>query len=444
MLPSDLSGMPTSLPKADVEIWNSVILGVLSHSAHTGPALQKLLTLHPDFALGQAIRGFACMLLGRSEMTAVAREALVAAQSSVPGTSREREFVEALRDWLSGFPTRAAHRLEMVLNRHPSDALAMKLVQAIHFIMGRPHDMRRSVEGISPYWSDHTAKGYLLGCHAFTLEETGEYALAEMQGRRGVEIAPQDAWGLHAVAHAYDMTARSALGLQWLEGREASWMHCNNFRYHVWWHQALMHLDLQQYDEALALYDRDVRGDKTDDYRDVSNAASLLSRLELDGVDVGNRWEELADISEKRATDGNLAFADLHYLLSLCGGDRDEAASQLIGRMAAAKSEICESQRIIAHPGLRMAMGVQCFARGEYVTAWLNLRDARADLQHIGGSHAQRDVFQRICIEAAIRGGYLDAARSLLEERSTMRGGSWDGYAERRLALLARAQAQAV
>jgi hypothetical protein len=112
--------------------------------------------------------------------------------------------------------------------------------------------------------------------------------------------------------------------------------------------------------------------------------------------------------------------------------------------MAAAKAEICESQRIIAHPGLRMAMGVQCFARGEYATAWLNLRDARADLQHIGGSHAQRDVFQRICIEAAIRGGYLDAARSLLEERSTMRGGSWDGYAERRLALLARSQTQAV
>ncbi|WP_373506241.1 tetratricopeptide repeat protein [Aestuariivirga sp.] len=377
-------------------------------------------------------------------MTAVAREALNAAEAAVPGTMREIAFVQALKDWLGGFPTRATQRLEAVLMQHPRDALAMKLVQAIHFLMGRPKEMRKSVENILPHWDGHVAQGYVLGCHAFTLEETGEYARAELQGRKGVELAPQDAWGLHAVAHVYDMTARSADGLQWLRGREASWMHCNNFRYHVWWHQALMHLDLQQFDEALALYDRDVRADKTDDYRDISNAASLLSRLELEGVNVGDRWDELADLSEKRATDGSLAFADLHYLLSLCGGERFESASRLIARMAAAKSEICESQRIIAHPGLRMAVGVQAFARGEYANAWFNLRDARADLQQIGGSHVQRDVFQRICIEAAIRGGYLDAARGMIEERSTVRGKTWDGYAERRLALLARAQAQAV
>ena len=444
MLPIDLSGLPTSLPRADIELWNKVVVGILSHSALTGPNLQKLLSVRPDFALGQAIRGFACMLLGRAEMTTVAREALTVAEAAEPGTTREQQYVLALKDWLHGSPTRSAHRLQAVLDGNPSDALAMKLVQAIHFMMGRPHEMRQSVEAVLPRWQDHPAKGYLLGCHSFTLEETGEFERAEVQGQLGVELAPDDAWGLHAVAHVYDMTARAKEGLQWLEGREASWMHCNNFRYHVWWHRALMHLDLRQYDAALALYDHDIRADKTDDYRDVSNAASLLSRLELEGIDVGNRWEELADLSEKRATDGSLAFADLHYVLSLCGGERDDAASKLIARMAKAKQEMCESQRIIAHPGLRMAQGVQAFARGEYANAWINLRDARTDLQQIGGSHAQRDVFQRICIEAAIRGGYLDAARGLLEERSSLRGGTFDGYAERRLALVAQALTAAV
>jgi tetratricopeptide (TPR) repeat protein len=444
MLPTDVSGMPTTLPRADIGRWNKVILGVLSHSAQTGPDLQALLALHPDFALGQAIRGFACMLLGRTEMTAIARQALAAADAATPGTAREMEFVHALREWLGGFPTRSAQRLQRVMDASPRDALAMKLVQAIHFMMGRPQEMRQSVESVLPAWDEHPAKGYLLGCHSFTLEETGAFAAAETQGRLGVSMAPDDAWGLHAVAHVYDMTARARDGLGWLEGREASWQHCNNFRYHVWWHRALLHLDLGQYDAVLALYDRDIRADKTDDYRDVSNAASLLSRLEMDGIDVGDRWEELADISEKRATDGSLAFADLHYLLSLCGGARDEAASGLIARMALARKELCETQRIIAHPGLRMATGVQAFARGDYAAAWLNLRDARSDLQQIGGSHAQRDVFQRICIEAAVRGGYLDAARSLLEERSVLRGGTWDGYAERRLALVVQAQSQAV
>jgi tetratricopeptide (TPR) repeat protein len=443
-LSDDLSGIPTSLPADLIGDWNRVISGILSHAAHTGPDLNRVLSAAPDFALGQAIRGVSCLLLGRIEMVAVAREAYAAALAGASATMREIAFVHALGDWLSGRPTRAAARIQVILNLNPRDALAMKMIQAIHFVMGRPDAMRASVEGVMDAWSDHPARGYLLGCHAFTLEETGEYARAERIGREGVALAPDDAWGLHAVAHVFDMTGRARDGLDWLTGREASWAHCNNFRFHVWWHRALMHLDLGEHEAALALYDADIRAEKTDDYRDISNGASLLSRLELEGVDVGNRWEELANLSENRATDGCLAFADLHYMLALCGGERASAAAAMIARMRNANAAVCEAQRIIAHPGLHVAQGLQAFAAGEYSTAWMHLRAGHSDLQRIGGSHAQRDVFDRITIEAALRGGYTDAAGVLLRERMARRGGSVDGYAAARLSLIDAVRAQAV
>lgn len=440
----DLSGMPTSLEAAWIDDWNRVILGVLSHAASTGPDLNRVLAAAPEFALGQAIRGLSCLLLGRSEMVAVAREAHAAAVSGAPATMREIAFVHALGDWLGGRPSRAAARLEISLTLNPRDALTMKMVQAIHFVMGRPAEMRRSVEGVLDAWSDHPARGYLLGCHAFTLEETGDYAAAERSGRAGVALAPDDAWGLHAVAHVYDMTGRARAGLDWLSGREGSWAHCNNFRFHVWWHRALMHLDLGEHDAALALYDADIRAEKTDDYRDVANAASLLSRLELDGVDVGDRWEELAVLAERRATDGCLAFADLHYMLALCGGAREAAAAALIARMRATRRQAGEAEAVIACPGLHLAEGLQAFAGGEYSSAWMHLRAGRAELQSIGGSHAQRDVFDRITIEAALRGGYMDAAESLIRDRMARRADRADGYATARLALIDAARARAV
>jgi tetratricopeptide (TPR) repeat protein len=440
----DLSGVPTSLPGNLIGDWNGVIKGILSHAASTGPDLNRVLTAAPDFALGQAIRGVSCLLLGRAEMVAVAREAYAAALSGAPATMREIAFVHALGDWLNGRPTRAAARIQVILNLNPRDALAMKMIQAIHFVMGRPDAMRSSIEGVIDEWDDHPARGYILGCHAFALEETGEFARAERTGRDGVALAPDDAWGLHAVAHVFDCTGRARDGLTWLTGREASWAHCNNFRFHVWWHRALMHLDLGEYDAALALYDSDIRAEKTDDYRDISNGASLLSRLEVDGIDVGHRWDELADLSERRATDGCLAFADLHYMLALCGGDRDRAAAGLIARMRSAPSSRGEAHRIIAHPGLHVAQGLQAFAAGEYPAAWMHLRAGRGDLQQIGGSHAQRDVFDRITIEAALRGGYTEAAEALLRERMARRGGSVDGYTAARLSLIDAAQAQAV
>ncbi|MBL9045883.1 MAG: tetratricopeptide repeat protein [Tabrizicola sp.] len=443
-LSDDLSGTPTSLPAHLIGDWNRVILGILSHAASTGPDLNRVLAAAPDFALGQAIRGVSCLLLGRSEMVEVARQAYAAALAGAPATMREIAFVHALGDWLSGHPTRAVARIEVVLTLNPRDALAMKMIQAIHFVMGRPQAMRASVEGVLDAWDDHPARGYLLGCHAFSLEETGDYARAERTGREGVALAPDDAWGLHAVAHVFDMTGRARDGLGWLTGREASWAHCNNFRFHVWWHRALMHLDLGEHDAALSLYDADIRAEKTDDYRDISNGASLLARLELEGVDIGNRWEELADLSERRATDGCLAFADLHYMLALCGGERDSAAAAMIARMRKANAAVCEAQRIIAHPGLHVAQGLQAFAAGEYSTAWMHLRAGHGDLQRIGGSHAQRDVFDRITIEAALRGGYTEAAEALLRDRMARRGGAVDGYAAARLSLIDAVQAQAV
>jgi tetratricopeptide (TPR) repeat protein len=440
----DLSGIPTSLSGDLIGDWNRVITGILSHAASTGPDLNRVLAAAPDFALGQAIRGVSCLLLGRAEMVAIAREAYAAALAGAPATMREIAFVHALGDWLGGRPTRAAARMQVILNLNPRDALAMKMIQAIHFVMGRPDAMRASIERVIEAWDDHPARGYLLGCHAFALEETGEFALAERTGREGVALAPDDAWGLHAVAHVFDMTGRARDGLTWLTGREASWAHCNNFRFHVWWHRALMHLDLGEHDAALALYDTDIRAEKTDDYRDISNGASLLSRLELEGVDVGHRWEELADLSENRAKDGCLAFADLHYMLALCGGERNKAAAGLIARMRVANSARGEAQRIIAHPGLHVAQGLQAFAAGEYSSAWLHLRAGRSDLQQIGGSHAQRDVFDRITIEAALRGGYTEAADALLRERMARRGGTVDGYTAARLSLINAAHAQAV
>ena len=440
----DLSGLPTSLSPDLIGDWNQVILGILSHAASTGPNLNAVLSAAPDFALGQAIRGLSCLLLGRAEMVPIARHALAAALQGAPATMREIAFVHALGDWLGGRPTRAGARIQVILNLHPRDALAMKLIQAIHFVMGRPDAMRASVEGVLPAWSEHPARGYLLGCHAFALEETGEFSQAERTGCEGVALAPDDAWGLHAVAHVYDMTGRARDGLKWRSGREASWSHCNNFRFHVWWHRALMHLDLGEYDIALAHYDADIRAEKTDDYRDISNAASLLSRLEIEGVDVGARWEELADLSENRATDGCLAFADLHYMLALCGGERDKAAAGLIARMQSTRPAGNEAQRVIAHPGLHVAQGLQAFASGEYSAAWMHLRAGRGELQQIGGSHAQRDIFDRIRIEAALRGGYMDSADTLLRERLERRGGAVDGYAAARLSLIDSARALAV
>jgi tetratricopeptide (TPR) repeat protein len=439
----DIFGQDTSLTAgAALNDWNAVQLGILSHSASTAQHLAAVLQSAPRFALGHAIKGLSLLMLGRSELIPSAREALRDARACYEAAlPRERKYVDALGSWLQGQPSRAVSQMEEVLARWPQDSLAMKLSHGIRFILGDAKGMRGSLERVLPaYAPDHPGHGYLLGCHAFALEETGEYERAATAGRQALWTAPDDAWGLHAVAHVHDMTGNARAGLEWLEGREGAWAHCNNFRYHVWWHKALMYLDLGQMDQALALYDTKVRSDKTDDYRDISNATSLLMRLELEGVSVGDRWEELAELCAQRTEDGSLVFADLHYLMALVG-HRPEEAHRLVQRIHAdGRSPQTEAQTRMASPGCAAADGLEAFGEGNYAAAFAHLCAARPTMQLAGGSHAQRDVFERITIDAGLRAGRLDEIETLLDDRRRLRGGTEDNYSLARRELIAEAR----
>lgn len=437
----DVFGQPTTLSNSStLEAWNNTLMGFMAHSAVTPKHLADVLNAEPEFALGQAVKGMFYILLGRREVLQTAIDAYDAAKKAREAgqiTAREQRYVEALGVWLDGRPSAAIALLEDILRDHPTDTLAMKLSHAVRFVLGDAKGMRESIERVMPSYSpDHSGRGYLLGCHSFSLEETGEYEKAEIAGRQALWMATDDAWGLHAVAHVHDMTANAKKGLDWLAGREDAWAHCNNFRYHVWWHKALMHLDLGQVDKVLELYDHEIRNDQTDDYRDISNATSLLMRLELDGVNVGDRWDELAEFSANRTEDGCLIFADLHYLMALTGERKPEATAQMLQRIARDAKANDEMSARMSDPGVAAAAGLEAFGEARYAEAFHKLSQARGGMQLAGGSHAQRDVFERMTIDAGIRAGLLDQAEAILDDRQAKRAGREDGYTAARRTLI--------
>jgi tetratricopeptide (TPR) repeat protein len=419
-----------------VEDWNGVIRGLLTHGTQTPIHLGRLMDAEPDFAMGHAARGMFCMMTSRAEVVASAHDAYATAKACAaksPITTREQAWITALGHWLDGRPTDAIATVEEVLRAQPQDTLSAKLSHGIRFMLGDSAGMRRSVERVlSAHGTDHPLYGYLLGCHAFTLEETGEYARAEETGREGLLYTSDDAWGLHAVAHVHDMMARPNCGIALIEGHKSAWAGSNNFRYHVWWHKALLHMERGEFDVALGLYDAQIRADKTDDYRDISNATSLLMRLDLEGIDIGPRWEELADFSEARVEDGCLVFADLHYLLALTGADRGDARDAMTARFARDAAKSGPMPAIVADPGVAALTGLNAFSEGRYDAAFLSLAAARNTISTIGGSHAQRDVFERVTIDAGLRAGRYDATEAILQSRQSLRGGQIDRFAATR------------
>jgi len=436
MTMTDACGYAVTLDDAAArDAWNACVTAFLAHGASTPQHLGATLAACPGFAMGHATMGFFQLLLGRRETVAAARAALARAQAAADAggaDARERLFVAALETALSGRLSAAADQLDALLLRWPRDSLAMKLGHAIRFVLGDAAGMRRSVEAVADAFRDHPHAGYAAGCHAFALEETAAYDAAEARGRAGLALAPDDAWGLHAVAHVYEMTARPDDGVRLLVGATGQWAHCNNFGGHVWWHLALFHLDRGATGPALALYDSKVRETKTDDYRDIANAASLLARLEIEDVAVGARWDELAALASGRVGDGGNVFADLHYLMALNGAGRTAEGALLAERLALRDAAGAgDMAQAAAEAGVPAARGLCAFAAGAHRAAYSQLMQAWRVLPRIGGSHAQRDVFMRLMVEAAMRGGLYDEAEAALGARTRNRRGV-DPYTARR------------
>jgi hypothetical protein len=157
---------------------------------------------------------------------------------------------------------------------------------------------------------------------------------------------------------------------------------------------------------------------------------------------VGTRWEELAALSARRIEPGCVVFADLHYLLSLQGAKRDQEAERMISRLAAdAQRSDHDMHEVARVAGLPCAVGLAAFRAGRHRLAFDRLREAGRSMQRVGGSHAQRDVFSRITIEAAIRAGRYEEAETELAARAAGRGAG-DGFTARRREAISRLRAR--
>lgn len=383
----------------------------------TGRYLKDALTADPAMVMGLVLRGYFFKLMGLPALLPRAGQALEAARAkSDAATQRERLHVSALAAWCAGDFEGAIAAWEAILRDFPHDVLALRLASHLYFYLGDSAGIRDSVARVMPAW-DAAMPGYayLLGIHAFGLEETGDYRAAEKSGRTAVELNPRDRWAVHAVAHVMDSEERYAEGLEWLEALEPHWSGAHNFRYHLLWHRALMHLGRGEHEQALALYDERLWDPESDEYLDLCNDASLLARLELAGVDVGDRWQAVADKVDKQVDTRVLAFVDAHYVLALAAAGRSERVAQVlqaIGRYAADSRET--TARVTAEVGSTLCEALVAWRAQDFERVVAALTPVRAKMSRIGGSHAQRDLITQVLTASANAAGRTDVARAIL------------------------------
>ena len=379
--------------------------------------LKSALARDPGFALGGVGIAALSMIGGFGGDHPEVTSALRAAAAAIGRASeREQTHLAAARAWARGEFSRAIMRWEAILADHPTDALALRLAQDAYFFLGRSAAIRDCAERVLPAWDhDNPLAGFVLGLYAFGLEETGDLKRAEDFGREALARNPRDAWATHALAHVMETANRHEEGVAFLKSTQGDWAHAHFMAHHNGWHLALFLIEQGRFDEVLADYDRFTAPKLADDATlDRIDAASLLWRLELAGVDVGDRWAPLASRWMAHVDDHLLAFNDLHCAFAAARSpDRDHVARLRQSLDDYERRGSGDNLQVTSEIGRPLIEGALAFAACDYGRAVESILPVREDWARIGGSHAQRDVIKLTLIAAAERSGQVSLARAL-------------------------------
>lgn len=372
----------------------------------------------PQCCLANVYAGLLWMFLEAPDAAARAAPYLAAAERGQAGASlREQLNVALLRAWIADDLPGAIAVCERITDDFPRDLVVVKVQQYFEFNRGNSPAMLRVALKVAARNADVP---HLHGMLAFAYEQCHLLDDAERAARTALEGKRKEPWAQHALAHVMLTRGQIDAGARFLEGVQETWTGLNSFMItHLWWHMALFYLSQGRQAEVLNIYDRYCWAFAKQYSQDQVGAVSLLARMEIAGIDVGERWQDLGNYLVARVRDTVLPFLTMQYLYGLARAGRPEAEALLdTVRQAsrAAATHVLDVWRQVALPACE---GLYRSARGDFDAGWRHLSAAMPRMLEAGGSHAQRDLFEQLLLDAAIKSGRLVLAQQLLEQRRT-------------------------
>jgi tetratricopeptide (TPR) repeat protein len=407
-----------------VRLFDRAVEHYLKYHIDTMTLVGNAIAADPAFVMAHCLKGYLLLSAANPAHQPQIAATLAAAKANASTiTPREKLHLAALAAWASGELDKSFAIWRQILDAAPTDLLALRICDTTWFRHGQTAKIREQADRIAPQWSSDLPGYDMMQCvWAFAHEETGDYAAAERAVDAAHERDPTNYFAHHVKAHVLEMDYRPRQGCDWLAAQIPNWSAGNNLIHHLWWHRALMELDLGERDAVLASYDENIRDFDDpmtkavpDHYVDLQNANALLWRLELLGLDVGNRWQELADKAEARIGDAGHLLLVPHLMLALAATGRDAAAARFLAalRELAADKSLWTASAIadVVIPACEAALAHR---RGEHARVVELLEPRQGQIRLLGGSNAQRDLFFQMLADSAMRAERRDLVAALL------------------------------
>jgi tetratricopeptide (TPR) repeat protein len=394
-------------------------------------AFDAAIAADPDFALAHIARARVHFTYAEAAhakaCTARAREAIAR-----NGTEREKSQVETLAVGMSGQPVQALTHALAHLETWPRDALVLGLplgAFGLYAFSGMAdHDQAR-VDLCKKHARHYDNDWWFLTYLGWSHTENGSVALGRRLTEQAFALRRENANAAHALAHAMFEDGSVSDAERFINDWLPSYDRSGILNGHIGWHQALLALEQDDCARALAIYADRIAPEvtKAAPLNAITDCASLLWRVRLAGGNVPVAlWRTLETQATQQFPQAGVAFADVHMaLIAAATGDR----AALQARVAALERRMAEGKLAAGVVVPAACRAAQAFADGDHAGCVALLQPVSRDIVRVGGSHAQREMFEDMHLLALIRSGASAKARAVLDtrlhRRPSLRDGRW-------------------
>jgi tetratricopeptide (TPR) repeat protein len=392
---------------------------LLKHRGNPLAEIERVLANDPQSVFGHCLRAALIVCTDAVAARSSLAESLAAIEAACPDAQNPaRRHAAAAQAWFNGDPGLAVDRYGAILIDWPRDILALVVAHALDFRLGHRRMLRDRIARILPEWEATTPHyASVLAMYAFGLEENGQYRRAEKIARGALALDPRHPGAIHVIAHVMEMQGRTREGLTFLAATESVWMD-TGISIHLAWHRALFHLDADEPDSALAVYDAQIANRRVPNMSALADASALLWRLKLRNIHVGEQWRLLADSWEMQTLTGARPFYVVHAMMAFAAAGRTAAAARVFEELPHVDASGASSsypEEALAPP---FCEALLAFTRSDFSACVDWLTRVRHFAHRCGGSLAQCDLIHLTFTEAALRARKDRLARALVAERA--------------------------
>ena len=436
--------LSTSSPTA-ARAYSDAVDRMLGGNDGTDALLEQALAADDGFALAHIAMARQHQYRGRLDL---AKQSAVRATELSAGTSRrEQQHVAALAASIGGDNPGALARIREHVQEFPRDAYLLSQCTGPFSLIGfggGPDWRRECFELLTPLAPTYGDDWWFLSAYAFLHNELEHFAEARRLCERSLALEPRSAHTAHTTAHIAYETGDMSGGRAFVDGWLPGYPRDGQLFGHLTWHACLFDIAGGHYSHALDRYDTYLCPAESlgTAIITMADAAALLWRCDVyAGAAGAKRWEAVAGFARTAFVRPGITFADLHCALAFAATSDDGALATLVDGL---RARVNEGRMPAGEVVPVLAEAIAAYGHGDYEGCARLLEPWQDQVVRVGGSNAQREVFEDTLLEAYLRSSQWDKAEAMLHARLARRHTPRDAFRAGRVAAARHLRDQAV